>query len=275
MRRRRSLADRAPCTTRNIAEVHTYGRASGRPFIAMELIDGPSLAAILRRRARAVRPIALATIAEIGVELCAALGYAHTLAGSDGVALGLVHRDVSPQNVLLERDGGLKLIDFGIARASTRTSHTRVGQIRGKLAYAAPEQLLGKPVHARADLFALGVLLYEALALERPFTGDSDSAIVSAVIDGRRRPVAEKRPGAGPLASVIELALATDPDARFASAAEFAGALRDAVGELPGPSALRELVRETESLPEVTLPTEATTATSPRTEPATLAARPA
>ncbi len=227
----------------NIVKVFSVGTGSGRPYIAMELIEGLPLSAVLRRRAPTDPPIPLATIAAIGAALCDALAYAHRLADADGVPLHLVHRDVSPQNVMIDRDGGVKLIDFGVARARTRQMHTEVGHVRGKLSYAAPEQLRGDPLDGRADLFALGVVLYELATLQRPFGGTSESAICAAILEGRRRPILELRPDATALAAVIDRALAPDRDERFADATEFAAALRAAFGDvLAGAAAIRAML---------------------------------
>jgi serine/threonine-protein kinase len=194
----------------------------------MELIEGLPLSAVLRRRAGASQPIPLETIACIGIALCEALAYAHKLAGTDGVPLHIVHRDVSPQNVMLSRAGGVKLIDFGVARARTRETKTQVGLVRGKLAYAAPEQLRGEELDGRTDLFALGVVLYEMVTLERPFAGASEPAICAAILEGRRRPVGEVRSDAGEIAVIIDRALSLDRASRYPDAAALARALDEA-----------------------------------------------
>ena len=250
----------------NIVEVYDTGAGAGRPFIVMELVDGPSLAAILQHRAQACYAIPLSTVVQIGVELCAALEYAHALTGPDGEKLHIVHRDVSPQNVMISQTGTVKLIDFGIARARTRQRRTRVGHVRGKLAYSAPEQLRGEDIDARADLFALGVLLYETIALTRPFSGDSESAVIGAILDGRRQSLAQLRPDVGLLAEVIERAMALDPDDRYPDAAAFAAALRAASpAPLPGAEDLHALVATTESSSSTIVSGEAVTIAAPVT----------
>jgi serine/threonine protein kinase len=231
----------------NIVEVYAVGTGEAgsavRPYIAMELVDGLALALILRFSSAFDRRLPLGAVAEIGVALSAALQYAHTLRGPDGELLRIVHRDVSPHNVLISREGAVKLIDFGIARAATRETQTRAGHMRGKLAYAAPEQLRGTAIDARTDIFSLGVLLYEAATLTRPFHGDSEPEIVGAILEGRRRPITSLRQDAGALGEVIERAMQSDPDARWQSARELGQALRRAFEEpLPGPRVLSGLV---------------------------------
>ncbi|MBK8998788.1 MAG: serine/threonine protein kinase [Myxococcales bacterium] len=207
----------------NIVEVYSFGTGGPgshvRPYIAMELVEGLPLATLIRHSALARRELPLAAVSEIGGALASALHYAHTLRSPDGEPLRIVHRDVSPHNVLISREGEVKLIDFGIARAATRATHTKTGHMRGKLAYAAPEQISAGEVDARTDVFALGVLLYESATLSRPFSGDSEPAVVAAILEGRKKPLTELRPDAKPLAEAIERAMAIEPKARFQTAA--------------------------------------------------------
>jgi serine/threonine protein kinase len=216
----------------NIVEVYSFGTGGQgsqvRPYIAMELVDGMPLGLLLRYASARKEPLPLGVVAEIGLALCSALEYAHTLKSSEGEPLRIVHRDVSPANVLISRDGHVKLIDFGIARAATREPHTRAGHMRGKIGYAAPEQIAAGPIDARTDIFALGVLLYEAVALKRPFAAESEPAIVASILEGKRQPLAELRPEARELALAIERAMAVDPKQRWPSAREFGSALEKA-----------------------------------------------
>ncbi|MBK7585106.1 MAG: protein kinase [Myxococcales bacterium] len=243
----------------NIVEVLSFGTGGAgshvRPYIAMELVDGVSLAMLVRHAAAARQPLPLSAVVEIGVSLASALHYAHTLRDHDGKLLSIVHRDVSPHNVLISREGVVKLIDFGIARAATRATHTKTGHMRGKLAYASPEQVAATGVDARSDVFSLGVLLYEAACLTRPFTGDSEPAVVSAILDGRRQKLIELRPDAGSLADAIERALDVDPTARWQSAAELGEALDAAMKrQRPGSEVLRDLVASTKHADESSPP---------------------
>ncbi len=251
----------------NIVEVLSFGTGGKgshvRPYIAMELIDGLPLAVLLRHSAAAARPLPLAAVSQIGSAVASALHHAHTLRGEDGEPLEVVHRDVSPHNVLISRTGEVKLIDFGIARAATRATHTKTGHMRGKLAYAAPEQVAGTGVDARTDVFALGVMLYEAATLTRPFTGDSEPAIVTAILEGRHRTLIELRADAAPIASIIERAMSVDAKQRWQTAAALEGALEQAVPRSEaGQRALSELV----GLVERTRKREASTGSAPLLE---------
>jgi serine/threonine protein kinase len=162
--------------------------------------------------------------------------------------LHIVHRDVSPHNVLVSRDGTVKLIDFGIARAATRATHTKTGHMRGKLAYAAPEQVSAGAVDSRSDVFSLGVLLYEAATLERPFSGDNELDVAVAIMDGRHKSLLELRPDARGLAAVVERAISPDPAARWQTAKELGEALVRELGvPLPGPQVLKELVEKVQA----------------------------
>jgi serine/threonine protein kinase len=216
----------------NIVEVYGFGTggqgSSVRPYIAMELVDGLPLGLLLRYAAARKEPPPLGVVVEIGQRLCSALEYAHTLTNADGEPLRIVHRDVSPANVLISRQGDVKLIDFGIARAATRETHTRAGHMRGKIGYAAPEQIAAGPIDARTDVFALGVLLYEAIALRRPFAGESEPAIVASILEGKKEPLVALRKEAAPLAGVIERAIESDPRRRYPSAGALASALAEA-----------------------------------------------
>ncbi len=227
----------------NIVETYAFGSGNGRPYIAMELVDGLPLSKVVRYLAQKQQQVDIPTVVEIGVGLCRALHHAHELVGRDKAPLGIVHRDVSPHNVLLGRDGSVKLIDFGIARARTRESHTAVGKVRGKLAYAAPEQLNKSELDRRTDLFALGVLLFELATNVRPFGEPHEAGTVGAILQGRHPALTKLRPDAGALAGPIEQAMAHEPDARFADAEAFAQALEAALGEpLAGPECVQKLM---------------------------------
>jgi serine/threonine-protein kinase len=158
----------------NIVQVYEAGEHHGSYFIVMEYVPGQNLARVVRAVTKdgGAFPVALA------VKLIAlasdGLGYAHTRAGPDGQALEIVHRDVSPQNVIVTYDGHLKVLDFGIAKAANRLSRTKTGTVKGKLAYMAPEQALGQSIDARADVFALGVMLFELVTGTRLYGDQSE-----------------------------------------------------------------------------------------------------
>jgi serine/threonine protein kinase len=213
---------------RAIARVVEVGRAGGAWFLAMELVPGESLAHLLRaERERRVGPDPR-LVAWVGAEIASALHHAHTL--SDGGApLRVIHRDVSPQNLLLGFDGAAKLIDFGVARCARLSDATRTGTVRGKLAYASPEQLAARPLDARSDLFSLAVVLHEWLAGVPLFERESDAATVQAVQTASIAPLAR----APQLDAVLARALARAPERRFPDGEALGEALLAAVGGRP------------------------------------------
>ena len=151
----------------NILQVFDFGKADDRYFMAMEYVDGYHLGELRKRNGGKLEPEHAAFAA---MEVCMALDYAHRLKDdTSGVPLHIVHRDVTPSNVLISREGEVKLADFGIARAVGRTQHTQAGQIRGKVRYMAPEAARGEPLDHRADLFSLGAILFELLTGQRAF----------------------------------------------------------------------------------------------------------
>lgn len=185
-------------------------------YIVMEYVSGPPLSRILRalkERGRALRP---PLVAHLGAQVAMALDYAHHRAqADDGRRLLLVHRDVSPHNVLITRQGNVKLTDFGIARSAIQHHVTRTGMVRGKAAYMAPEQVMAKPLDGRTDLFALGLVLYEALTLRRPFERSDEVSSMRAVVKDVVPPVETVVPGIQPeLARWIGACLEKSPAQR-------------------------------------------------------------
>jgi len=208
--------------------VHTYevGESAGHYFLAMEYIEGQTYRALTQH----VGPKRLPVLEHVRIlsELSRGLHYLHEQTDFDGQPLGAVHRDVSPQNVLLAYDGQVKLVDFGIAKTAYASHYTQVDAIKGKIDYIAPEQLLREKVDRRADVFSLGVLLYEALA-DRRFAGGagvSDYAKAQARLEGAEPKLHAVAPDAPQsLVAIAERALELDPDARWPSAAAFGEAL--------------------------------------------------
>jgi serine/threonine-protein kinase len=150
-------------------------------FLVMDYIEGDTLAAVQAVASRARRGIPLGIVLRVVLDALGGLDAAHGLTGPDGKPLHLVHRDVSPQNILVGSDGVARLTDFGIARADGVRSTTRAGALKGKAAFMAPEQLVGDPVDHRADVFAMGVTLWEAIALRRMFPERTDLTLSPAV----------------------------------------------------------------------------------------------
>jgi serine/threonine-protein kinase len=181
-------------------------------FIVMEYVDGPSLRALRRAWRRALPPpIAL----RILIDALGGLHAAHELCGDDGAPLNLVHRDVSPANILIGADGVVRITDFGVARAETRLSSTRGGQLKGKVPYMPPEQLMGEPIDRRCDVYGSGAVLWEQLAGRRLFRAESEGALLQKILAGPEytpQQVNADVPAA--LDAVCMRALARSPDDR-------------------------------------------------------------
>lgn len=204
----------------NVARVYDSGIApDGRSYLAMEYVHGVDLRALLRAHGGRALPSHHAVTVATG--LAAALGYVHARADLDGRHLGLVHRDVSPGNVLLSYDGAIKLTDFGVARADAASLATQSGAVKGKLAYMAPEQARGEALDPRADLYALGVVLFEMLVGRRPFGRTQDVALLYRLLEEDAPDPATLRPTLPPaLGAIVRRLLARDKEARFDNAAE-------------------------------------------------------
>lgn len=219
----------------SIVSSFELGEEGGRVFLAMELVQGPSLTALLQQLALREDRLEPAVVAHIGIQLARALDYAYTQAEHDGRRLRLIHRDVSPHNVLLDLGGRVRLTDFGVARTAIQDHESRVGTIRGKPSYMAPEQVAGEPIDGRTDLFALGIVLYECASLKRLFGRKSPIKSMDAVLRYTPRPLAELVPGfPQALSRVVSVALEKRPSQRYPSARALAAALEDAARDLPG-----------------------------------------
>ena len=209
----------------NVVRIIEVGHDGEEYFLAMELVQGKPLSAVLRKAARERRPPTPALAAYVIAQAASGLGYAHGLTDGDGQPLGVVHRDVSPQNVLVSFEGAVKLIDFGVARAFGRVAHTSPGGLKGKIEYMSPEQASAEEVDHRADVFALGVVLWEVLTGRRLFRRETELATMRAIVDDpipRPSEVADVPPE---LEAVVMRALRKRRDARYSSAHEMALAL--------------------------------------------------
>ena len=200
----------------NIARVLEYWEISGHHYMVMEEIDGHSLSAInyaCRNQAQVI-PQEVAAFFIQGI--ASALAYMADATDDKGMNLGLVHRDISPSNILVSRDGVVRLIDFGVAKADQRETKTRTGYFVGKFAYMSPEQIRGNDVDVRSDLFALGSVGYELLAGKRPFQGSSEYETFNLVLKQEPVPLQEARSDLHPiLTTALERCLAKDPDDRY------------------------------------------------------------
>ena len=205
----------------NIVQTYEIFEEEGQHLMAMEYLDGQSLADLLRRVGRENMP--LEEHLWILTQVLAALHHAHEMCDEDGLPMAIVHRDVSPSNVFLTYNGDVKLVDFGIAKASGAVSTTARGTVKAKLGYGAPEQFLGNPIDARADIFSVGVMMWEALAGCRRKIGETRNAMIEARITGQEPSIRAIRPEIpAALAAVCDRATALDPEKRHGSAAELA-----------------------------------------------------
>ena len=210
----------------NIVQIFELGRIGHSYFISMEHIEGVDVREIIRRAERHQKPPPIEVTLSIAVQTCEALAHAHSRTGEDGAPLGLIHRDVSPSNLRLNRDGYVKVIDFGIAKARTAALQTYDRAVKGKLAYLPPEAFLDVELDARADLFALGVTVHELLTGRRLFAASTEYETLHRVESMEIEPPSLLNPSCPPeLDAVVLGALARDRDARWPSADEFGEAL--------------------------------------------------
>ena len=209
-----------------IVQIHELGKVGSSLYIAMEFVWGRDLLGILRRLRELGRAMDPETVAYLGARMCEALHFAHTAKGKDGKPLHVVHRDVSPQNVIVSFDGKVKLIDFGIAKASARSTKTQAGTLKGKVGYMSPEQVRGAEVDARSDQFAVGTCLYEMLTGLPLFSRPNNFEAMELVREAEVPPLAEVAPHTPPaLVDVVMKALAKRAGDRFESAYEMQKAL--------------------------------------------------
>jgi eukaryotic-like serine/threonine-protein kinase len=227
----------------NVVETHEVAQEDGHTFMAMEYLEGQSLHRILYRlRREGGLPPALHL--QILADVLAGLHHAHELADWDETPLGVVHRDVTPQNVFVTYEGGVKVVDFGIAKVKGASSETRAGVVKGKVAYMAPEQARGEAVDRRTDIFAAGVMLWEAATGTRPFRGLSDVEILHRLIQGEVPSARAANPALPEaLEAIITRAIAPSRADRYATAAELRAAIEGYLETLPSRPPARELGR--------------------------------
>jgi serine/threonine-protein kinase len=200
---------------RNVVTIHELGEADGTPYIVMEFLSGQDLEHLVKGD----RPLTLAEKLDIAIQLCDGLGYAHEQ--------GIVHRDIKPGNVRVLEDGTVKILDFGIAKFAAMSSATQTGTIMGTASYMAPEQIMGQPVDGRADLFSAGVLLHELLAGQKPFAGDSPTAVVYQIMHAEPPAVRASLPDLPEaLEEIVARALKKNPDERYSRASEMSSDLQ-------------------------------------------------
>jgi len=211
----------------NIAQIFDLGKVGEHYFIALEYIPGRDLRAIFDRAVKLGEKLSIAQVCYVTMKLCEGLDYAHNKRDAQGNELGIVHRDISPQNVLISYEGESKLIDFGIAKAHGKSSSTQVGILKGKFSYMSPEQVRGGKIDRRSDIFSLGIVLYELLTLERLFLGSSDFSTLEKIRKVEFSPPTLFNPHIPQeLEDIVLKALARDPADRYQSAHEMQDALQ-------------------------------------------------
>ncbi len=229
----------------HVVHVEELGEADGNHFLVMEYVHGCSLSQLLLALGKRKRRLTSELAVSIAMQVLQGLHAAHELRGDDGKPLGVVHRDVSPQNVLLSRDGHVKLIDFGVAKASGRVAQTTGASIKGKLRYMPPEQAFGGAIDRRADVYALGIVIWEMLTMRKLFHADNDLALLEQVRDPHVLAPSQAASGlSAELDAVVLKALAPKPEDRYASAQEFRRALGEALprAAMVDPQSLAELI---------------------------------
>lgn len=240
----------------NIVHVMDIGGEDEDPYFVMEYVHGEDLRAVLRTSAKR-GPLSLECAVAIVIGAATGLHHVHERVGLDGLPLGLVHRDVSPSNILVTYDGGVKVADFGIVKAAARTQMTRAGMMKGKVGYMSPEQCRSEGIDRRSDVFGLGILLYETTTGHRLFHGDNDYAVLHRIASGKYMPLSFDVEGyPEPLKAIVVRALQREPDDRYPTAQAFstdlesfaheaglrlssqavAGCVRELFGERPYPS---------------------------------------
>jgi serine/threonine protein kinase len=247
----------------NIVQIYDFGQVDGRYFLTMEYLRGKDLSTVLRKLYAAKQSIDPAVAAFVGLQVARGLAYAHTLALPGGQPLNIIHRDVTPSNIMLLRAGGVKLLDFGIAKSHARFNvgeNTETGVCKGKLPYLSPEQVNGTPVDHRSDVFALGVVLWETLTGRRLFLGRTDFETMQNVLERPIPPPSTLRPDIPTaLDYIVVRALERDVERRYASARALADELETVVQDLRYrseaiPTLLAELFGREENSVHITPP---------------------
>ena len=232
----------------NVVQTNEVGEDGRRYFIAMEYLEGQPLNRVVQRLSKDGR-LSLPMHVRILIDALAGLHYAHELADFDGTPLQVVHRDATPHNIFVTYAGQVKVVDFGIAKALGSSAETRAGVLKGKISYMAPEQALGEKVDRRADVFAVGIMLWEALAGRRPFKGQNDVVILQKLVAGEIPSPGTVRDDIPELLEAICMkALAHDREERYATAEDMQRALEAALeklGERPQLRAVGDLVTKT------------------------------
>ena len=234
----------------NLVQIFDFGQHDGQYYLAMEFIDGANLRVLNQAARKLSGPMSFALSARMIALAAEGLHFAHELRDEHGHLVNLVHRDISPDNILVSRNGAVKVVDFGIAKASTQPHLTKSGMIKGKLAYMPPEQLAREPLDRRADLFALGIVFYELVTGGMPFDATSEVSIIQAIMS--QKPLEKPtvyRPDCPPeLEAIVSKCLEKDKEKRYQSCVELQADLETFIrstGETAGTREIAALVEAT------------------------------
>jgi len=221
---------------RHVCQIYELGRLNDSYYIVMEYIAGRDLLKLQQRFRKQKRIMSVTQAGYIASCICDGLDYSHRKVSDNGEPLNIIHRDVSPQNVLISFDGEVKVIDFGIARAATQNKQTQVGVLKGKFGYMSPEQVAGEHIDHRSDVFAVGVLLWEMLTARRLFRGQTDFATLELVRSAEIDPPSKRNKRVPPeMDAIVMKALARDRDVRYQWASEMADDLREFLARVRPP----------------------------------------
>ena len=216
----------------NVVQMYDVGVVDGNYFIAMEYLHGEDVRSIMKALYKREEKLPLEQALNILIGLSSGLHYAHEKLGFDGKPLDIIHRDVTPQNIIVTYEGGVKLLDFGIAKASNRFGETRFGTLKGKVPYMSPEQCRGEPLDRRSDIFSLGIMLYELTLGKRLYKGHSDFEVLKQIVEGTVTRPSEIDPGYHPrLEEIVMRALEKERDKRYQTARELQSDLETLVRE--------------------------------------------
>jgi serine/threonine protein kinase len=220
----------------NIAQVYDVGRLGESYFFTMEYVHGETVRTIHKHAQAAGAEVPVPTVLAIAAGAAAGLHHAHERKGPNGRPLGIVHRDVSPANLIVSYEGHVKLVDFGVAKAEDRAGQTMSGTVKGKIAYLSPEQCRNQPADRRSDLFSLGIVMWEALVGEHLYKRDSDFLTMSAIVDEVPAPPSSRRSDVPrELDAIVLRLLAKDPRARFQTAQELVEVIENVSATLGAP----------------------------------------
>lgn len=229
----------------NIVQIYDFGNLDESYFIAMEYLLGKDCRVICSKAKEKNSPIGRQNALFIVSRICAGLDYAHKLKDFQGKALNIIHRDISPQNILITYEGDVKIVDFGIAKAASQNTHTQMGMIKGKMAYMSPEQALGKAIDHRSDIFSCGIILYELLTGTRMFSGDT-MHILAKIRDAEYDiPEEIKKDIPEQLLKVLDKSLQKEPDDRYQTCGEMLNDLEECMqlGTHPSPQGLAKYMK--------------------------------